>query len=61
MSSKIFHTALSRAIPLSLLFGAVIEAFMIKVEVGRETFYDTYVRLESEKHAAREAEQAAGK
>eukprot|EP00037_Helgoeca_nana_P012552 m.114329 g.114329 ORF g.114329 m.114329 type:complete len:61 (-) comp21510_c0_seq1:476-658(-) len=48
-----------RIIPLSFTLGAGIEWFMLRVQIGRETFYDTYVRLESEKLAAERASKTA--
>eukprot|EP00035_Acanthoeca_spectabilis_P009497 m.168209 g.168209 ORF g.168209 m.168209 type:complete len:60 (-) comp14742_c0_seq1:409-588(-) len=44
-----------RIVPLSFALGASIEWFMLRVQIGRETFYDTYVRLESERLAAERA------
>eukprot|EP00038_Savillea_parva_P004920 m.145061 g.145061 ORF g.145061 m.145061 type:complete len:66 (+) comp11613_c0_seq2:1574-1771(+) len=44
-----------RIIPLSFGLGAAVEWFMLRVQIGRETFYDTYVRLESERLAQERA------
>lgn len=40
---------LYRTLPFFFAFGATVEWFMINVKVGKETFYDTIVRLEAEK------------
>jgi hypothetical protein len=45
---------LYRYLPFFFLTGAVIELFMIKVRVGKETFYDTVVRKEAERRAKRQ-------
>jgi len=44
-------------LPLFFFLGAGIELFMIKVRVGRETFYDVYVRKESEREKERRQEE----
>jgi len=44
-------------LPLFFFLGAGIELFMIKVRVGRETFYDVYVRKESERQKERRQEE----
>ena len=50
-----------RNLPLFFALGAGIEWFMIKVRVGKETFYDTALRLESKRQlAAAEDESATG-
>ncbi|KAL9959904.1 hypothetical protein ACROYT_G033279 [Oculina patagonica] len=43
-----------RFLPLFFLVGAGIELFMIKVRVGKETFYDVYVRKEAERRLQRQ-------
>ncbi|CAH3176930.1 unnamed protein product [Porites evermanni] len=44
-------------LPLFFLLGAGIELFMIKVRVGRETFYDVYVRKQSERKLERQNQE----
>lgn len=41
--------ALVRIVPLSFAVGAGIEFFMLRVQIGHETFYDTAIRLEANK------------
>jgi len=38
-----------RFLPGFFIFGAVLELFMIKVRIGKETFYDTALRRASER------------
>uniref|UniRef100_A0A1X7VQL8 Small integral membrane protein 4 n=1 Tax=Amphimedon queenslandica TaxID=400682 RepID=A0A1X7VQL8_AMPQE len=40
-----------RTIPLFFCLGAGIEWFMINVQIGKETFYDTVIRKEAEKRS----------
>jgi hypothetical protein len=42
-----------RTLPVFFVAGAAIEWFMIHVQVGKETFYDTLVRKEAERRAER--------
>eukprot|EP00050_Salpingoeca_kvevrii_P012740 m.24556 g.24556 ORF g.24556 m.24556 type:complete len:69 (+) comp4287_c0_seq1:2038-2244(+) len=58
MSSRL-QRALVRAVPTAFVIGAAIEAFMIRVRVGEETFYDTAIRLEAQRRREAEAEAAA--
>lgn len=44
-------------LPLFFVIGAGIELFMIKVRVGRETFYDVYVRKESQRRLERKHQE----
>eukprot|EP00039_Didymoeca_costata_P024298 m.9947 g.9947 ORF g.9947 m.9947 type:complete len:55 (+) comp4170_c0_seq1:80-244(+) len=46
---NVFQRSLARALPLSFVIGAGIEFFMLRMQVGSETFYDTVIRLESER------------
>ena len=46
-----------RYLPLFFVLGASIEWFMINVRVGKETFYDTALRLESKGKIAAAAEE----
>jgi hypothetical protein len=43
-----------RTLPVFLVLGGGIEWFMINVRVGRETFYDTVLRKESERRAVKD-------
>lgn len=50
-----------RFLPLFFVIGAGIELFMIKVRIGRETFYDVYVRKESERQLQRRTQEQQDK
>lgn len=50
---------LLRVVPLGFAIGAALEAFMVKVTVGSESFYETALRLEAERRAERAADVAA--
>lgn len=44
-------------LPLFFVIGAGIELFMIKVRIGKETFYDVYVRKESQRQLERRQQE----
>ncbi|CAH3148731.1 unnamed protein product [Pocillopora meandrina] len=46
-----------RFLPLFFIAGAGIELFMIKVRIGKETFYEVYVRKESERRLERRKQE----
>lgn len=50
-----------RFLPLFFVIGAGIELFMVKVRIGRETFYDVYVRKESERQLQRRIQEQQDK
>eukprot|EP00049_Salpingoeca_infusionum_P014975 m.287050 g.287050 ORF g.287050 m.287050 type:complete len:104 (-) comp15787_c0_seq1:2896-3207(-) len=54
--------AVAKIAPVSFTVGAGIEWFMLRVQIGDETFYDTVTRLEAQKRidAANEEEARAG-
>eukprot|EP00047_Mylnosiga_fluctuans_P005774 m.242628 g.242628 ORF g.242628 m.242628 type:complete len:60 (-) comp14074_c0_seq1:232-411(-) len=54
---SLFARSAARIVPLAFVGGALIELFMIKVQVGTETFYDTALRLEAERAAKRKADE----
>jgi hypothetical protein len=62
MSTGITLTkVLVRVIPVGFVVGACMEFFMIKVTIGNESFYETALRLEAQRRAAREQEPIAAK
>lgn len=54
-----FQRAAVRIAGSGFLLGAAIEYFMIRVQIGSETFYDTVTRLEAQRRIEREQEASA--
>lgn len=52
---------LLRVVPIGFALGAAMEYFMVKVTVGSESFYETALRLEAERRAAKDGEIEAAK
>lgn len=50
---------LARVVPAGFVLGAAMEAFMVHVTVGSESFYQTALRLEAERRAAGAADVRA--
>jgi hypothetical protein len=62
MSTRIsLPRVLLRVIPAGFIVGACLEVFMIKVTIGKESFYETAVRLEAQRRAARQQELSKAK
>lgn len=59
--SKTLVKVLTRVVPVGFMLGAAIEVFMINVRIGDVSFYDTALRLEAERRAARAEELEAAR
>jgi Uncharacterised protein family UPF0640 len=62
MSMRItLSNVLVRVVPAGFILGACMELFMIKVRIGKESFYETALRLEAQRRAEREEELLAAR
>lgn len=48
---------LVKVVPVAFVIGGALELFMIKVQVGSESFYDTAKRLESTRRKEKEVKK----
>eukprot|EP00051_Salpingoeca_urceolata_P007002 m.92763 g.92763 ORF g.92763 m.92763 type:complete len:75 (+) comp15074_c0_seq2:273-497(+) len=52
-----FPQIAARVVPVSFALGAFMEWFMLNVQIGHETFYDTAVRLEAKRRFEQQQEE----
>lgn len=58
---QLLQRVLIRTVPIGFVAGALMELFMVKVQIGDASFYETAVRLEAERRATREEELDAAR